>query len=107
VTACIEVTTTLPTRAAAEALGAALVESRLAACAQITGPVASVYRWEGAVQHAEEWYCRVKSTRVRYAALAAAIRARHTYDLPEITATPLEGSAEYLTWIEREVAFDR
>lgn len=105
-TACIEVTTTLPTRAAAEALGAALVESRLAACAQISGPVASVYRWEGAVQHAEEWSCRLKSTRVRYPALAAAIRAHHGYDLPEITAMPLEGSVEYLAWIAREVAAD-
>ena len=100
---CIQVTTALASRAEAESIGAALVESGLAACAQITGPVASIYRWQGAVEHAEEWYCHLKTTRARFAALADAIRARHPYQLPEITAVPLDGSPEYLEWVQRTV----
>ena len=41
--------TTVATRADADALARAMVEQRLAACAQISA-IESVYRWHGAVQ---------------------------------------------------------
>ena len=55
-TGCCQVTTTLPDREVAQNLARRLVEERLAACAQVEGPVASVYRWKGAVESATEWY---------------------------------------------------
>lgn len=103
----IQVTTTLDSREAAEALGSALVEGRFAACAQIIGPTRSIYRWKGTIEHAEEWLCVFKTTRARFAELEAEIRKRHSYELPEIIATPIDGSAAYLEWISREVSPDR
>ena len=35
-------------------IGRALVEERLAACINIFGPIASIYRWKGAVQEDTE-----------------------------------------------------
>ena len=100
---CVQVTTTVGSRDAAARLADELVTARLAACAQVVGPVASTYRWAGAVERAEEWYCHFKTTRAQAEALAAAIRARHSYELPELVAVPLDGSEEYLRWIAENV----
>ncbi len=103
-TDCCQVTTTLPDQALAERVAAVLVEERLAACAQVLGPVASTYRWAGAVETASEWYCFLKTTAVRLPALRARIRELHPYDVPEIIAIPiLEGEPAYLRWIEESV----
>ena len=99
----LQVTTTTPTRAEADALAQALVEARHAACVQVVGPVTSRYWWEGAVEVSEEWLCLAKTTADAYPALEAAIRALHSYDEPEIVAVPVvAGSASYLDWVTRE-----
>jgi len=99
------VLTNLPDRAAAERLAESLVEKRLAACANILAPCRSVYRWKDAVQHDEEHPLLIKSTSESYAALEAAIRASHPYDLPEIIALPVErGLPEYLEWVSAETS---
>jgi periplasmic divalent cation tolerance protein len=104
VTGCYQVTTTLPDRAAAQRVASVLVEEHLAACAQVLGPVASTYRWKGQVEHAEEWYCNLKTTLVRLPAAQARIRELHSYDQPEIIALPItDGDAGYLKWIEDSV----
>jgi periplasmic divalent cation tolerance protein len=97
------VLTNLPDQAAAARLAGLLVERRLAACVNILAPCRSVYRWQGAVESADEVPMLVKTTRARYAELEAAIRAEHPYELPEIVAFAIErGLAEYLAWIGRE-----
>lgn len=101
---CLLVTTTVDSREIAEQLAAALVDRRLAACAQVSGPVASTYRWRGTVEHASEWLCQLKTTRARLAALEAALDTLHPYDLPELTVVPLGGSTAYLAWIEEAVS---
>ncbi|HEU4830342.1 MAG TPA: divalent-cation tolerance protein CutA [Gemmatimonadales bacterium] len=100
---CVQVSTTVESRDAADRLAAALVTERLAACAHVAGPIASTYRWAGSVERAEEWYCHFKTTRARLEGLMAAIRARHSYELPEIVVVPLGGSEEYLRWIAESV----
>ena len=93
------VLTTCGDKANAELIAARLVEQRLSACVQIF-PIASVYRWEGAVQHANEWmlFCKIKST--DYANVEATIRAAHTYSNPEIVEVGIEtGAKAYLDWI--------
>lgn len=103
-TECCQVTTTLPDQAAAERLAGVVVEERLAACAQVLGPVSSTYHWQGAVERATEWYCHLKTTGARLPALQARISELHPYDVPEIIALPiLDGKAEYLRWIEETV----
>jgi len=97
------VLTNLPDRAAAERLAGALIEQRVAACVNILAPCQSVYRWKGAVQREEEHPVLIKTTVRRYAALEAAIRAGHPYELPEIIAVPIEhGLPAYLAWVEDE-----
>ena len=104
-TECCQVTTTLPDQAAAERLADAVVEERLAACAQVLGPITSTYRWQGEVERAPEWYCHLKTTAARLAALQARIKELHPYDVPEIIALPIvDGNADYLRWIEEAVA---
>jgi periplasmic divalent cation tolerance protein len=104
----IQVFTTLETEADAQAIAAALVEKRLAACVQIIGPMTSTYRWQGEVETAQEWLCVVKSRRGLYEALEQAILKLHPYDLPEILALPVvAGSEAYLQWLDRETVGER
>jgi periplasmic divalent cation tolerance protein len=101
----LQVTTAVGSSEEAERIATALVERRLAACAQIVGSVRSFYRWQGNVERADEWLCRAKTTRSRYDAVEAAIRELHSYDCPEIIATPIvAGSAAYLQWLSEQVA---
>lgn len=87
----------------AEAIAAALVEARLAACVNVLAPVRSVYRWQGAIERADEVPLLIKTTAARYAALEAAIRARHPYAVPEIVAVPIDrGLPAYLRWLADE-----
>ncbi|MEO6056412.1 MAG: divalent-cation tolerance protein CutA [Gemmatimonadales bacterium] len=101
---CCQVTTTLPDRAAAEQVALTMVEERWAACAQVTGPVDSTYRWEGNVERATEWYCHLKTTLDRATGLRARLRELHPYQTPEIIAVPIvDGDPDYLLWIEASV----
>jgi periplasmic divalent cation tolerance protein len=100
----LQVTTTAGSAEEAEQISAALVERRLAACVQVIGPIASCYRWQGAVEHSTEWMCVAKTSAARYTELEAAIRELHSYDEPEIIATPIvAGSAGYLKWLDRSI----
>jgi periplasmic divalent cation tolerance protein len=99
----ILVLTQLPDRAAAETLARALVESRLAACVSIGGPVDSLYHWHGEIETAQEIPVVIKTRAARYAAVEAAIRARHPYELPEILAVPVSrGFPPFLSWVVAE-----
>ena len=100
----LQVFCTTDSRSEAEAIAAALVRDELAACAQIAGPIVSVYRWEGEVERAEEWLLLAKTTAAGYDPLEAAIVGMHSYDVPEIVALPIErGSEAYLQWLETSV----
>lgn len=101
---CIQVTTTLPDERTAQRIAQRVVEERLAACAQVSGPISSTYHWRGEIEQEAEWYCHFKTTASRFPALQARIRELHPYEVPEIIALPiLHGNAEYLSWIEESV----
>jgi periplasmic divalent cation tolerance protein len=105
VTGCLQVSTTLPDRSAADRVAAAAVAERLAACAHVDGPLQSTYRWQGQVETAAEWSCRLKTTAERLPDLVARIRQLHPYDVPEIVAVALvDGDPAYLRWIQESVA---
>jgi periplasmic divalent cation tolerance protein len=100
----LQVSTTAGSEQEAERISKALVERRLAACAQVTGPVSSRYRWQGGVEHEREWLCLIKTEARRFDAVEAAIRELHSYEQPEILATPIvAGSPGYLEWLSRAV----
>ncbi|HEX2145414.1 MAG TPA: divalent-cation tolerance protein CutA [Glycomyces sp.] len=95
--------TTVDSEEAALALARSAVEERLAACAQVSGPITSVYRWEGRTETAREWQVAFKTTAEAYPELEAHIKARHGYDVPEILLIPVTtGNAAYLAWIDEE-----
>jgi periplasmic divalent cation tolerance protein len=96
----LQVLTTTGSEEEAERISAALVERRLAACVQVLGPVTSRYRWQGKVEQAQEWMCVAKTRASMFPSVEAAIRELHSYDEPEILATPIvAGSAGYLSWL--------
>lgn len=99
----VVVVSTTDSEEAARTLAAGAIRAGLGACAQVVGPVTSVFRWEGAVQTELEWRVEIKTATDRVPELTEHLRERHTYDLPEIIATPIEsGSAEYLAWLVDE-----
>ncbi len=100
----IQVVTTTATRDDVERIGRVLVERRLAACAQIDGPITSIYRWQGAIETAEEWRLTLKSLSTLYERLELSMRELHPYETPEIVATAVsEVSEAYQRWVESEV----
>jgi periplasmic divalent cation tolerance protein len=99
------VLTTTDTAEGASELARAAVEARVAACAQIEGPIRSTYWWDGAIQEEQEWRVVYKLPAGRYAELEALIKRVHTYETPEIVSTDIpRGSAEYLRWLDAETA---
>ncbi|GGU16664.1 MULTISPECIES: divalent-cation tolerance protein CutA [Streptomyces] len=99
----LTVLTTVDSAEKAEALARGAVEARLAACAQIVGPITSVYHWQRTIEASQEWQVVFKTTQSRYDALEAHLLAVHDYETPEIVATAIvRASAAYLKWIETE-----
>ena len=97
------VTTTTDSESAARELAAAAVRARLGACAQLIGPITSVFRWEGEVQTEQEWRVEVKAPADRSDALVEQLRRHHSYDVPEVVTTPITGgNPAYLTWLTDE-----
>jgi periplasmic divalent cation tolerance protein len=105
VSQALVVLTTTSTRDEADRIAAALVERQLAACVQIVGPIASVYRWQGQVEQSQEWFCLIKSDERHYPALEAAIIELHSYEVPEVLVLPVSGgSTRYLEWLSASLA---
>jgi periplasmic divalent cation tolerance protein len=103
----IQVLTAAGSEEEAERISAALIERRLAACVQVIGPVSSRYRWQGKVEREREWLCLAKTEAARYGDVEAAIRELHSYDEPEIVATPIvAGSEGYLAWLADSLELD-
>lgn len=95
------VTTTAPDRETAARLAASAVSAKLAATAQVHGPVASFFWHLGEQGEGEEWIATFKTTDKRYAELEAHLITEHAWENPEVTAVKLErGAAGYLEWLE-------
>ena len=103
-TPAVQVVTTVPDDAAADAIADALLRDRLAACVQISSPIRSRYWWQGAIEESTELRCTIKTTAAAADRVVATVRRLHPYDVPEILVTPvLDGAADYLTWVRAEV----
>ena len=88
----------------AKAIGTALVADRLAACANILGPINSIYRWEGEIQDDQEAVLIAKTTADRVPRVIEKVKALHSYECPCIVAVPiLEGNPAFLQWVTDEV----
>jgi periplasmic divalent cation tolerance protein len=102
--AAIQVVTTTAEKKEAEALAQAVLQQRLAACVQIGGPIESRYWWNNRIECASEWVVTIKTRHDLYKLLEKLLLELHSYDQPEIVATPLvEVSAGYLKWLNEQV----
>jgi periplasmic divalent cation tolerance protein len=103
----IMVVSNVPNLDVAQEIARDLVAKQLAACVNILPGVHSVYRWQGAVEEADEITLLIKTQRSSYAALELAITALHPYDVPEIIALPITGGLpQYLGWMKDSTKFD-
>jgi periplasmic divalent cation tolerance protein len=100
----IQVFTTTDKREDADKIAKEVVERRLAACAQVVGPITSTYWWKDNIEKAEEWLCFMKSRKELYEELENAISGIHPYEVPEILAVPVvAGIRSYLEWLDQEL----
>jgi len=94
------VSTTVPDRDKGRAIAEVLLNKKLAASVQISGPIESRYWWRDELHQAEEYVCACRTNAARYGEIEAEILAHHPYETPEIIATPIAaGSADFLAWI--------
>ena len=99
---------TAPAREVAERLARLAVEGGHAACANLVPGLRSIYRWEGAVEEADEVLIVFKTTRAAYAGLAELVARNHPYQVPELVTLPVTaGLAPYLAWVGAEVGGTR
>lgn len=78
------VRTSFPDRAAAERIGRLMVETRLAACCNLSGACRSIYRWRDQVEEADEVIAVFKTTPIRARKLVERLTVLHPYELPAI-----------------------
>jgi periplasmic divalent cation tolerance protein len=88
----------------AERIGRTVVEERLAACINILGPVRSIYRWQEAVETADEVAAILKTTHAEADALITRIAGLHSYEVPCITSWPIDKVLRsYADWVDESV----
>ncbi|MGD8666823.1 MAG: divalent-cation tolerance protein CutA [Desulfobacterales bacterium] len=96
---------TAGSKAEAQKIGKALVESRLAACVNILDNMQSIYRWEGELQQDSEVVMIAKTTGTRVSQLVDKVKSLHSYDCPCIVSLPVSGGyTPFLDWIQSEVS---
>jgi len=101
----LQIVTTVLSKDDADRLALELVRRRVAACAQVAGPITSTYRWNDTIEISEEWLCIAKTDRSHYTAAEAVIHELHTYELPEILAfAVVDGSHGYLDWLHAQLS---
>ncbi|MTJ48318.1 divalent-cation tolerance protein CutA [Dolichospermum sp. UHCC 0259] len=90
-------------RAEALSVGRAVVEDRLAACANIIDGMDSIYWWQGELQVEKEAILIMKSHRDLFAELTEKVKSKHSYEIPCVVALPIEtGNEDYLNWLMAE-----
>jgi periplasmic divalent cation tolerance protein len=78
----------------------ALVEEKLAACVNMVGPIHSIYRWRGVIEHASEYMLIIKAPMRHFSKLERRVRELHSYEVPEIVAVALSAASKpYIAWM--------
>lgn len=94
---------TAPDETVAAQIGRQLLEERLVACANIVPGLKSIYRWEGAVEEADEVLVLLKAREADVKRVATRVQELHPYSVPEVVATRVvDGLSDYLTWVHAE-----
>jgi periplasmic divalent cation tolerance protein len=95
---------TCPSRAEARKLAKTVLTKKLAACVNILDGMESHYWWQGKLKQSRECLLLIKTTQSRTAAATKAIKAAHSYEVPEVIFLPIvSGERNYLKWIRKSV----
>ena len=85
----------------AERIGRTVIDERLAACINILGATRSIYRWQGAIETADEVAAILKTTATKADALITRIAELHSYEVPCVVTWPIDKLlAPYADWVE-------
>ncbi|RLL51567.1 divalent-cation tolerance protein CutA [Mariprofundus sp. EBB-1] len=95
--------TSVCSRSEASLIATTLIDLKLCACVQMTGPGISTYRWKGKVEQAEEYYLSIKTNINHKDRVLEWLHQVHPYELPEITWDLRDCSAQYTEWVDSEV----
>ncbi len=99
----VMVITTCSSQEEAERLASVLVAERLAACAQVSGPIASVYWWKGDLEKDMEWQVKFKMPSKNFQKACDTIKQNHSYEVPQIVSVRIDGVLpEYADWLIKE-----
>ena len=103
-TDCVVGIVTCSSLAEARRLAKALLDAKLAACVNILDAVESYYWWQGKLEHAKETMLLIKTTKAKTSAVTKAIKAAHSYQVPEVIFLPMmQGEPNYLKWVRKSV----
>jgi periplasmic divalent cation tolerance protein len=96
----IIVLVTTGTREEAKKITRNLLDQKLIACANIMGPVSSLFWWKEKINQENEFLVLMKTRSALFEKLATAIKQIHSYEVPEIIAVPItKGEQSYLEWL--------
>lgn len=85
--------------AEAQSLTGLLITAHLAACVQ-SHEIRSTYRWKGEIDTTNEIMLIAKTLSDRLPMLEALVKQHHSYEVPEILATPVVWASEdYAKWL--------
>jgi periplasmic divalent cation tolerance protein len=96
---------TVPTRHEARIIGRVLVTERLVACANVLPGVTSVFRWDEAVQEADEVVLLLKTRPELVETVMQRVRELHRYECPCVLAWEADRvSPPFQAWLDRETS---
>lgn len=99
--AIILIETTLEHREQADQLASQAVDARLAACAQVEGPVVSHYIWQGRRETIPEFRILFKVAEKNKDRLVEWLLEQHPYDCPQILSSRVQSdNPDYTAWVD-------
>ena len=96
--------TTWPDDETAQKAACTIIGERLAACANILAPMRSLYRWQGAVEVAEEIPVLFKTHEAGGQVLAERLAELHPYAVPAIVILKADAFGPFAAWVQEACA---
>ncbi|MEM7661431.1 MAG: divalent-cation tolerance protein CutA [Pseudomonadota bacterium] len=92
-----------PDEVTATEIAEVAIAGRIAACANIQGPIRSIYSWQGKVEHEEEWLLWLKVKEIDWDRAEALVLSKHPFDTPAILGIPCnQVNQRYIDWVVEE-----
>ena len=100
----IQIISTYPTKEEAVRVGGDAVQLHMAACAQVTSEITSIYRWQGKIKSGREFQLKLKTLSTMETQLISGLTEKHPYKVAEILVVPLSYVApDYLSWMKEVI----